>query len=440
MATQITNYQCPACTGPLHFDATSGMLECEYCDSAYTVDAIEEMYAEKEAEAVENAKAAQEQAENEAEWDFSELNSDWGEDASHMKAYMCPSCGAELVCEDTTAATSCPYCGNPTVVPGQFDGSLRPDYVIPFKMDKDAAVNSLKNYYKNKWLLQKAFKGGNQVEKIQGIYVPFWMYDVDADIDVTYHATRSHTVTTNDERITITDHYRVRRAGEVSFERIPVDGSAKIDDAYMDAIEPFDYSGLEEFSTAYLPGYLADKYDVSAEECAVRANQRAGVGASEAMRETVVGYGSVSETGKKLRLEKRKVSYAMMPVWILNTKWQDTNFMFAMNGQTGRMVGKLPVSWAKYWLTFAVITILTAMISLGIASPDDAGMIALFGAGIPLIFALVICEILRRAMCNVKIAESARGYVKNGSIRLREKSDVFTHRTKVRTKLPKKKS
>ena len=149
MASQITNYKCPACTGPLHFVGASGMLECDFCGAKYDVAQIETLYAEKEAKAVAateqaNAKAEQNRqkiAEMESQgWDTSSLNSDWGAEADGMKAYSCPSCGAELICDASTAATSCPYCGNPTVVPGQFSGALKPDFVLPFKLSKEDAV------------------------------------------------------------------------------------------------------------------------------------------------------------------------------------------------------------------------------------------------------------------------------------------------------------
>ena len=149
MASQITNYQCPACTGPLHFASGSGKLECEYCGSAYDVAEIEALYAGQE----EKAEAAFQETEAKGEtgelgeepaWDTSALQEDWGADSEGMKAYSCPSCGAELICDATTAATSCPYCGNNTIVPGQFGGTMKPDYVIPFKLDKKAAVAALK--------------------------------------------------------------------------------------------------------------------------------------------------------------------------------------------------------------------------------------------------------------------------------------------------------
>ena len=132
MATQITNYQCPACTGPLKFGSGSGKMECEYCGSIFDVEEIEGLYANKEQRAGDAFRAAEEQP-AETDWDVSEGREEWQDE--HIRAYSCPSCAAELICDDTTAATSCPYCGNPTVVPGQLSGTWKPDYVIPFKLD-----------------------------------------------------------------------------------------------------------------------------------------------------------------------------------------------------------------------------------------------------------------------------------------------------------------
>lgn len=318
MATQVTNYQCPACTGPLHFAGALGKLECEYCGTAYDVAEIEALYAEKE----EKAQAASEQeAEKAAKraasgaedgWDAGGAGAAWSdEEAAGLRSYCCPSCGAEIVCDQTTAATSCVYCGNPTVVPGQLGGNLKPDYVIPFKLDKDAAVKALKKYYKGKRLLPKAFSGDNHISELQGVYVPFWLFDGEADCEASYDASRSHTHTEGDYEVTETEHYIVERQGSFQFQRIPVDGSSKMPDAHMDSIEPFDYSELKPFSTAYLPGYLADKYDMNAEESVPRANERVEGSADMLLRDTVRSYDSAIRKSGNVRIHKGDVQYAM---------------------------------------------------------------------------------------------------------------------------------
>ena len=362
MPTQVTNYQCPACTGPLHFVGASGKLECEYCGASYDVAEIEALYAEKEKKAAEAQQATEEggagqgaPAADGGAWDTSDFCEDWGAEGDGMRAYGCPSCGAELICEESTAATSCPSCGNPTVVPGQFSGQLRPDFIIPFKLSKEDAVKALKSHYKGKFFLPKSFTAENHLQEIQGIYVPFWMFDGEAEGDAHYEATRSHTYRSGDYEITETEHYDVYRAGSISFEKIPVDASSKMSDDYMDSIEPYDFQDLKPFSTAYLPGFLADKFDVTVDQCRQRADQRCEGTLEAVLRNTVTGYNACILKQKTASLKRGKVHYALMPVWMLNTKWDGKDFLFAMNGQTGKLVGELPVNWRKFWGLFAVI-------------------------------------------------------------------------------------
>lgn len=372
MAAQVTNYKCPACTGPLQFDAKSGRLSCEYCGSTYSVTEIEAMFAEQDAQAAKEQQEAEEKleekekeaaAQNQEGWDMSGLSDDWGTDAEGMRVYHCPSCSAELICEETTAATSCPYCDNPTIIPGQFGGMLKPDYVIPFKLKKDQAIAALKKHYEGKALLPDAFKEHNHLEEIKGIYVPFWLFDGTGNGDMDYDATKVRKFRSGDYMITETMHYNVQRSGKVTFEKIPVDGSKKMPDDYMDSLEPYDYNELKPFSTAYLPGYMADKYDVTAEECGKRADIRAENTTVECLRNTVSGYASVIEKKRNVFLKRGEVKYALLPVWILNTKWNGKKYMFAMNGQTGKFVGDLPIDKNKRTRIFATVFGVTALIA-----------------------------------------------------------------------------
>lgn len=351
MASQVTNYKCPACTGPLHFAGDSGKLECDYCGSSFTVDEIEALYAEKVEDAIEEsikheAAAVQAQEEN-----------TWGDEAKDLITYSCPSCGAELICDATTAATSCPYCGNPTIIPGQFHGGLKPDYVIPFKLDKEAAKAALKKYYKGKKLLPKTFSKDNHIEEIKGVYVPFWLFDGEAKADVRYHATRVHSHVEGDYNVIVTEHYKVRRAGSVSFSKVPVDASSKMPDAHMDSIEPFDYSEMKEFSTAYLPGYLADKYDVSESECKDRATGRAANSIESMVNSTTIGYTTCLPEQKNVQVVPEKAKYVLLPVWMLSTRWNGNNYLFAMNGQTGKFIGDLPISKGRFLEWFLKISL-----------------------------------------------------------------------------------
>ena len=369
MPTQVTNYQCPACTGPLHYSAKSGKLACDYCGSSFDVAEIEALYARKEAEAAAAKQAADAKAEAaqaakaeaaEADaasggWDTSDLSRDWGAEADGLRVYSCPSCGAELICDQSTAATACPYCGNPAIVPGQFSGALRPDYILPFRLSKDDAVQALRAHYKGKPFLPRSFTSANHIEQIQGVYVPFWLFDGGAEGAASYRASNTNVYETGDYEITETRHYHVVRAGSLAFEKIPVDAASKMPDDHMDSIEPFDYAQLRPFSTAYLPGYLADKYDVTIDDSRDRADTRCRETLAQALRDTVTGYGACVTEREDIALRRGKVHYALLPVWMLSTKWHGQDFLFAMNGQTGKLVGDLPTDRGRFWGMFAAI-------------------------------------------------------------------------------------
>lgn len=354
MAEHITNYQCPACVGPLQYSADSGKLECEYCGSSFEVAEIEELYKKKD----ERAAAALESAKLQGQWDTSGLSDDWGGEDASIKAYSCPSCGAQLLCEEATAATSCSYCGNPTVISGQFAGALKPDYVIPFKLQKDDAIAQLKGYYKGKMFLPDTFLAKHTVEKIQGVYVPFWLYDGKVIGDYAYKATRVTVHKSGDEEVTTTAHYHVERAGSLSFEKVPVDASSTMPDDYMDSIESFDYGELKPFSTAYLPGFLADRYDETVEQTNERADKRFVYSLEAALEETVRGYTTcLAYDDNPVSIERGKVHYALLPVWLLNVKWSGTDYLFAVNGQTGKICGQLPASKGKALAFFAKLAV-----------------------------------------------------------------------------------
>ena len=385
MATAINTYQCPACTGPLHFAAGSGKLECEYCGGSYEVAEVEAFYAQKAAATAPKlicpackaelnsegmsgeatcpgcgaefqmedlrAYAAQtaEKLEDDMKWDTT-AGGQWQEgEADGLRVYSCQTCGGEIVADETTGATHCPYCGNPVVLTSYFAGALKPDLVIPFKVDKKKAIETLNNHYKGKKLLPKVFKDQNHIEEVKGLYVPVWLYDADADARVEYDATKILTWSDSDYEYTETSHYAVVRGGTLGFANVPVDGSTKMDDTLMESIEPFNIADAVPFKAAYLPGYLADKYDVDAEASIGRANERIKQSTEDAFRSTVVGYTSVTTVNSNIRLENGKARYALYPVWILNTNWNGQKFNFAINGQTGKIAGDLPMDKGLFW-------------------------------------------------------------------------------------------
>ena len=249
MAFESVNYQCPACGGPLHFASAEQKLVCDYCDSRFEVEEVEALYRERHDKADAKADAAAAAPKPATDAAVQELAQNAG--------YICSSCGAELVSDGAVAVTTCPYCGNSAVAPGQLSGDFSPDLVIPFKLGRDDVTAALKEHYKGKILLPKSFVTGNHIDEVQGVYVPFWLYGARVDGEVYFDATNETVTEESDRTVTTTDHYDAYRKGNISFKRVPVDGSSKMPDGHMDAIEPFDYDALRPFSVAYMHGYIA---------------------------------------------------------------------------------------------------------------------------------------------------------------------------------------
>lgn len=330
----LQEYKCPCCGGAIAFDSNVQKMKCPYCDTEFDMETLQ------------SYDDGLQDAQDEMEWKTT-AGGDWQEgETDGLRFYVCKSCGGEIVGDANTAATACPFCGNPVVMMGQFSGALKPDLVIPFKLDKKAAKAGLQKHLTGKRLLPKIFKDQNHIDEIKGVYVPFWLFDTDADAQVRYRATKVRTWSDSKYNYTETNYFLVRRSGSVGFEHVPVDGSSKMADDLMESIEPYDFSDAVDFQTAYLAGYLADKYDVDAEQSVERANKRVKKSTEDVFAATVQGYETVVTESSHIQLHGGKAKYALYPVWLLNTTWNGNKYTFAMNGQTGKFVGDLPVDKA----------------------------------------------------------------------------------------------
>ena len=344
MAT-LLEYKCPCCDGKISFDSTLQKMLCPYCGTEFDMETLKGY-----------DDVLKEEQPDDLHWQIDEDNQWRADELQGMNVYNCQSCGGEIIVDENTAASRCPYCDNPIVMTRKLSGDMRPDYVIPFKLDKNAAKEALKKHFEGKRLLPKAFKEENHLDEIQGVYVPFWLFDADVDANIRYRATRLRHWSDSRYEYTETSYYAVTRAGKVGFQRVPVDGSSKMADDLMESIEPFRFEDAVDFQTAYLAGYLADRYDVTAEQSIERANARIKRSTEQAFAATVKGYSSVVPQNSSISLKNGTAKYAMYPVWLLNTNWNGKKYTFAMNGQTGKLVGDLPMDKKLFWRWFGIYT------------------------------------------------------------------------------------
>ena len=320
-------YKCPNCASPLTYDGASGKMICAACDSHFDQEAIEALNAPEEAGTVDFVAPTKEYS---------------ASDAEQMQAYHCKSCGAELVTEGTTTATECPYCGSPTILPDRIDGGIRPEMVVPFVITKEQAQQAFEGYFKGKKLLPNIFKKDNLIAEMRKLFVPYWLFDCDAEGDVIYNAEKKHTRREGEWEVTTVEHYIVRRAGSMSFENIPVDGSVKMDDKITESLEPYDLTKAVPFQPTVLSGAMADHADVDADACEKRAVERVESSMINSLRNTVHGYDSVSVRSKNISSNGGKVMPVLLPVWLITTRKDDKVYTFAINGQTGELTCDVP--------------------------------------------------------------------------------------------------
>lgn len=324
----VVKHKCPNCGGGVEFDVGVQKLKCPFCDT------------ELEIPAEDNANYVS-TVEDSVNWNSG--NAGWSNgEADAMSIYVCNSCGGEIIADKTTGASVCPYCDNPVVMKGRFAGELKPDLVIPFKFDKKAAKEALKRHVLSKKFVPQAFKDDNHINEVKGVYVPHWLFTCDALAEVQYSAQRISTWSDRNYIYTKTSYYNLYRSGSIGFDNVPVDGSTKMADDLMESVEPFNIKDAVSFNTAYLSGYLADKYDVSVEDSMARATERIRQSAADTFRQTVQNYVNVNTTNVNMNVANGVYRYALYPVWLLNTTWNGNRYTFAMNGQTGKIVGDVP--------------------------------------------------------------------------------------------------
>ena len=340
----VLTYQCPQCGAPLTFHEETQHWDCAFCMGSFNLETLQKIEQDKQDAAGEPESAP----------------------FDGMKAYICPQCGGQIVTDETTAAAFCVFCQNPTIFPDKLEGNFRPAKVIPFQKTKQDAQKAFQKLCSRKPLLPRDFYAQDRIEKITGVYVPFWLFDCDVSGSLTAAATRVHTWSDGRYRYTKTDHYLIERAGLLHFSKIPADGSEKMDDALMDSIEPYDMTKMVDFTPAYLAGFLAERYDRDHEAVYPRIKSRAEESLERALRDTIQNYAGVHIQQKNLHTTDRCHENVLFPVWMLMSRYGGKEYLFAMNGQTGKIVGDLPISKMRAAAWFAcIMAAVTLLLFLG---------------------------------------------------------------------------
>ena len=348
MATNIT-YKCPECGAEIFWNAKKNCWKCDYCDSEYTLEQLQESGQGEEVDE-ENVQHHEEVDKDE----YSKSND--GTVGDDLVKYTCSHCGSEIITNRTTAATVCVYCGNSVIMGEQVIDDFEPDYIIPFRIEKKAVMEQFREFSK-KPLTPKDFDCDKIVDKMQGVYIPFWLYSGTCHGEIDGEGINVRSWRSGDYQYTERKHYHVYRDGTLGFKNIPVDGSKQTENDAMDSIEPFDYSEMVPFNTGYLSGYLAERFDEDDHVCYKRAEERISNTTRDELKKTC-HYTTTTIDHYNRELKVNKARYALFPTWLLYTTYKDEKYFFAMNGQTGKFIGNLPIDKLK-------LTIYTTLGAIG---------------------------------------------------------------------------
>lgn len=353
----VIQYKCPNCGADMMFQAESGTLHCDSCGrdehiSTYTPPKQATAAHDKEDEA-----AYQAQRQNQATFQN-----------ENIVQYVCKNCGAEVITDANTAATTCSFCGAAVVLGDRLSGKLAPTKIIPFKISKQQAQEAFKKWCKKGLLTPAGFMTADRIKEITGIYVPFWLFDLNAVGEANATCTKIRHYSRGDYDYTETSYYNVYRKVDLNYASIPADASSKMNDEAMDKLEPFHYIDLNHFQMPYLAGYIAEKYDQTDQDLFPRIKQRVDQFVNSYIHSSIHGYSSVSIHNRNIRVKASKpADYTLLPVWMVCYDYQDTEHIFMMNGQTGKVIGKPPISKGKIAAWFLGISAVSYGILQGLA-------------------------------------------------------------------------
>ena len=338
---KVLDYRCPGCNAPIIYNASLKKWKCDYCDNTFTLKQIKEH-------------------------NKFDITKEEKIDPNYM-VYKCEICGAQIIADEQTSATFCLYCGNTSILKNKLAGKFEPDLIIPFKKTNDEAIAAFLSLAKGRPLIPNDFLSKTNIEKIKGIYIPFWLYDIEADGSIDVAAKKVRTSRIGSTVREKTEIYDLKRTATMNFYKIPIDASARFDNDLMSTLEPFDSKYLEEYNHAYLAGFYAEKYDFDAEQSYNGVANRAYFSTKAKMLDSCKGYSSKRIVRDNIKIKPVKKYYTLLPVWMVNVKYKGKIYTFAMNGQTGEFIGDIPIDKKKVVLygvlIFVIVFILYVIVS-----------------------------------------------------------------------------
>ena len=330
---------CPRCGANVYFDPSTQKCHCEYCGSIIDLSEFEL-----------------------GEYENTPFQQDYDE-------CRCSSCGAALIVDKDTTITRCIYCGSNQILKNRFVGDFRPEEIIPFKLDHKQFIKIYRDFVNKRVLAPEPFRRNTLINDIKGVYVPFYIYTFD-----------THTTARGQAYKRSNDHSYYKYF-ETEFDltlSAPQDASEQLSDDIMTSLEPFRLNEVQKFNPAYLNGFSAENGNETFENLEKKANIRKIAEIKRRATKRLQGFrfeGGLIQTRYKILNRK----YVLLPVWFFTTPYDNKKYSYAVNGQTGKVVGQIPLSSFKFGALMALLVmvafILTCIIFDATDGDDDAGEI-----------------------------------------------------------------
>jgi uncharacterized Zn finger protein (UPF0148 family) len=374
----VITHNCPNCGGALTFKPDDQKFHCPFCFSIFTEKEVTD-FEEKQKQARladEKTTAATETATSTAEPDQVKATTKAqqaaqsqtkAQAATEVDLYLCPSCGAEIATDQTTAATYCYFCHNPVVLSGRLSGAFLPNKVLPFKIDEQQAKTQFLAWTKKKRFIPKAFFNAEQVEKLTGVYFPYWVVNAKTHGKLVGTGTALRVWIVGNIEYTETKQYQVTRDGDITFSDLVKNALSKNTQKKMvESVQPFPVDQAIDFKSQYLQGFQAEKRDIEFQDLAASVKQELNQYAEQALSSTVNGYTHFSPSHTETDIIEEENQYMLLPVWLVTyaNGRNEEPYYYAMNGQTGKVSGVLPISYRRLGLTSAGIFAAIAALAL----------------------------------------------------------------------------
>lgn len=286
---------------------------------------------------------------------------------------ICPDCGGEVPLKVHTSATQCPYCNNYLILDERVEGAYLPKMLIPFQLGKETCKKALRDKFRKKVFAPTDFLTEVRLNTMEGTYVPFWFFDYDVNADYQGEGTKVRSWTSGNMMYTETSYYDVRRNLDVRFQNIPADASEAMPDDVMDLMEPYDYNQLTAFDPKYMSGFFSEKYNMEGAVVQGRARQKMIDDTKTLVQNQVAGYNSTRQIRNDINIQRAEEKYGLLPVWKYNYRYKGEEYPFYVNGQTGKIVGTVPLSTKKVWAyagtIWACLTVICTCLAMLMTQP-----------------------------------------------------------------------